>query len=119
MLNSLEMNHIGIKSGEIEAKLVEFEELTRFTDKMLLICNTGFDQYSQSVFLKQLPMQFECYYNVVGPERIKALCYRNDSIKKEYESIINQKSDKVSELVHGAFVVGERYSFSDSSCFLV
>ena len=102
-----------IENGVIEQKVAEFESLLYFVDKMKYVCNTGLDDVAQSRFLKQIPIIFECYYTVLGPERLKSLSYRNDPIKKEYETILHNQYINVSDLVHDAFKVGERYPMSD------
>ena len=113
VLNTLSDNNFNIVDSEIDAKVKEFNSLTQFQDKMRLVCTTGFNTSSQQKFLRQLPVKFEGYYNVLGPERIKELSYRNDSIKSEYDKLKNNQSIDISGDFLQTFIVGERYSLPE------
>jgi hypothetical protein len=76
---------------------------------MLLVCNTGFDDRAQQVFLKQLPIAFSNYYNILGPDRIKALAYRSENIKEEYRRLVSNQFVDIKGKILEAFKVGCRY----------
>ena len=109
VLNALS-KEFSISENKIDEVVKEFHNLVSFQDKMRLICNTGFDDLSQSRLLRQLPMKFECYYNVLGPEKIKALYYRNDNIVEEYKRRLNNQDINLRDEILKLFSVGERYS---------
>ena len=110
VLNALS-KEFSVSEDKIDDVVKDFHRLITFQDKMRLICNTGLDDLSQSRLLRQLPMKFECYYNVLGPERIKSLYYRNDNIVEEYKKRINNQDINLREEILKLFLVGERYRF--------
>jgi len=98
---------------EFDNKLKEFDKCSTFIDKMKFICNTGYDDITQSKFLKQIPAQFEGYYNVLGPEKLKTLKYRKDMIKAEYDKIVNNQDINLKNKIYSLFEIGKRYLKSD------
>ena len=109
VFNELTDNRFSILYDEIEQKVKEFNELKWFTDKMALVCNTGFDEGTQQVFLKQIPITFGNYYNVLGPDKLRTLMYRNDNIKEAYNREISNQTIDIKSIIINEFVVGNRY----------
>ena len=114
VLSKVTSNNIKIKDTELNSKVKEVLSATTFIDKMRLICTTGFDKDSQTRLLKQLPIVFESYYNVLGPERIAELSYRRDTVKAEYDKLVNNQEveSPAKERIAESFSVGSKYSNS-------
>lgn len=110
VLNTLTDNNFSVMDNEIDSKVREFFSLVQFQDRMRLVCTTGFNEPSQQKFLRQLPVKFEWYYNILGPDRIRELSYRNDTIKLEYERLKNNQGISLTDDFIRLFKVGERYS---------
>lgn len=117
VLNTLSEN-FDIVEDVIDNKVKEFYSLVQFQDRMRLVCSTGFDQGSQRRFLRQLPVKFESYYNVLGPTRIKELSFRNDMLKAEFDKIKNNQDIDVRDQMIKMFLVGNRYSLSEIKTLL-
>lgn len=114
VLSRVTSNNIKIKDTDLNKKVKEVLSATTFIDKMRLICTTGFDESSQARLLKQLPIVFESYYNVLGPERIAELSYRRDTVKAEYDRLVNNQNveSPARKKVIDSFSIGSKYSNS-------
>ena len=95
---------------DVEEKVKKFYELSKFKDRMLLVCNTGFDDINQQYFLRQIPIAFGNFYNTLGPERIKNLLSHNASVKSEYEKLKQKQTTDVKSKVISSFNVGSTIS---------
>ena len=110
VLNTITDNGYNIRTDAIDSVLSEFNNTGQFTDKMRILCLTGFDQYMQSRLLSQVPVTYATYYNLIGPDRIRELQYRRDLLAKELKDIKASESDSLIEKVRSTFSVGSRYS---------
>ncbi len=58
--------------------------------------------------LPSLPSNFQNYYTVLGPDRMRALWYNVTKMKKEYDSIIGNQGINIRSIIQGSFSIGER-----------
>lgn len=108
-----------ISSGEFEISFDKVEEVYQkivntvmFPDKLRILCNTDLNEREMRYLLKQLPIIFENYYNVLGPDRIISLSYRNELLKADYNAIKVNQSIDVSEQIFKTFKLNAKYSRS-------
>ena len=111
-LQSTEVNY-DISSDIITESLAIFDNLPTFPEKMRSLCtNEFFSDVVIQAMLRSIPIQFEVYYRVLGPEVITKLGYQKSKIIEEYKRII--KNENLDELVREAiikkFQVGSKYT---------
>lgn len=111
------INKFRLAFGESRPKILKLlEEILNtklFQDRLKLVCNCGFVGDELNIFLSYLPRFIQNYYNVLGPDRIKELSYRNDMLKTEFDKIKNNQSIDISGDFLQTFIVGERYSLPE------
>lgn len=76
------------------------------SDKYRFLCSL--DENTASAILSYLPSNFQNYYTVLGPDRIRANGYNVTEIKKEYETILNNQEIDISKEVQKEFNIGEK-----------
>ena len=102
----------------IEFQVTEFfkvyEELTKISDKLRLLCETGLTIEARSVILAQLPDtdKVKYFYQALGPERCKANSYSPSEISKELGVKFFSKAEVAKE-VYKEFNEGQKRSLSD------
>jgi hypothetical protein len=102
----------------IEFQVTEFfkvyEELTKISDKLRLLCETGLTIEARSVILAQLPDtdKVKYFYQALGPERCKANSYSPSEISKELGVKFFSKAEVAKE-VYKEFSEGQKRSLSD------
>ncbi len=97
-------------------KLVDTEDLNEYlktiysfkatADKYKYLCSLP-EQTVLSI-LPHLPSNFQNYYTVLGPERMRALWYNVTFMKKEYDSIIGNQGIDIKSIIQGSFTIGEK-----------
>ena len=88
-----------------------FRKYQHFTDKMKYLCESNLSSTELFLVLKQIPIDYSTYYNALGPERIKARCYKRGELEKEYSISKESSNGSIKEtVILSNFVVGERYS---------
>ena len=104
----------GDTKPEILNLLEQVLELRVFQDRIKLICINELSKADFDIFIEFLPIFIKNYYNILGPERIKELSYRNDIIKAEYDKLVNNQEveSPAKEIIANSFVVGSKYSNS-------
>ena len=102
-------------SDEIELFLKKFEDFGQFTDKMKLLCESGFLGRDLEDALNCIPIIFKNYYLTLGPEKIRNMQYKKYALDAEYERQKNNQNNNssLSELIYSTFKVGEKYLKSD------
>ena len=101
-----------ITSDVITESLAIFDNLPTFSEKMKALCTDEFfSEATKQIILKSIPIQFEMFYRVIGPENIAKFGYQKSKLVEEYQRII--KNENLDELVKAAildkFKVGEKY----------
>lgn len=108
VLNTLSEDYT-IGFDRVDSLVAEIENNPIFSERMKMVCNSGLDQIGQARLLNQLPMYYGVYYNVLGPERIKALEYRKEYLSKEINNL-KKKCDNITvDRIVQSFKVGEKY----------
>ena len=97
-----EFNHYGNTKDRLRY-LVEISENNSFTKRDIL------------AFLEMIPPKYKDYYEIVGPDRIKATGCRESDIKKELmrNKVGEDIDDKVFSRMGDLFRVGKKYSNKD------
>lgn len=99
--------------SELERKILgpgSFE--TKMKDLCGLVLENPKDNLLEKITdLSVLPLNYRNYLYYLGPDRIKANAYKENSIKKEYWSI--RSCGGIKEEVFSIFSVGSRYTLKD------
>ena len=102
---------------EIDEAIGEFDKIRHFPDRMKFICDLGEmkDVVWVDLFLQQVPLEFGEFYHILGPEKCKALKYRQQPMREECENLLKKQdgSDDLRRLVYDRVEVGKRYKKSD------
>ena len=95
--------------------LRQFEETPYFTDKMKLLCESGFTGRDLDDILNCIPLDFRNYYVTLGTEKIKSLSYQKSKLELEYERQKNNQQCSVSleERVYSTFKIGDKLLRAD------
>lgn len=96
---------------EIIDLLNKLSNLTRFSARMKLIClKTGdFGKNTRDGILLIFGKDYLNYYNTIGPKKIKALLYRPNLLKSEYNRLVNNQVIDLENVIYDNFIVGEKY----------
>ena len=100
------------KNKEIVNFLIEFNNLTQFTEKMRLLCESTLEKENLSIILDQVPLSYKSFFTVLGPERCKRLKYRKGELEEELNSQLDSglNLDTLSKEILENFQEGETYS---------
>ena len=90
-----------------ELRYIE-EQLTTFPDRLRYLCESVVPE-DITILLPMLPLEFKKYYELLGPERLKANGYRKGELEKEYLDMVSN-SDEIRSLVYSKFELNEKYS---------
>ena len=98
--------------NEVTNFMNRFNYLKQFTEKMKLLCTTTFStERTLEIVLKQIPINYVTYYTILGPDRIKAFCYRRVDLERECSKLLeSQAGSKRESIILSNFTVGKRYS---------
>ena len=81
-----------------------------FSDRLRYLCETpDFTDDEKKLIASQASESFDQYYNLVGPERCKALWYNITSLKQEVSDMSISKQDIIDKL-DSVFEIGKKYS---------
>ena len=115
------VNQSGIEGATIKScELVEeFNHYGNSTDRLKYLVDISTDTTltTQDIrsFLEMIPNKYKDYYEIIGPDRIKANKYRELDIKRELmkNALGDEPDDKVISRMGDLFRVGHKYSKSD------
>ncbi len=95
--------------NEVSNFINRFNYYTRFTDKMRFLCETELPESILSIILTQIPIKYSTFYNVLGPERIKAFSYRKSDLELECSKLLENQTGSIKEhIILSNFFIGER-----------
>lgn len=83
VFNTLKSLNLVNKDDEVVKFLIAFNNLSQFTDKMKLLCETVLGKEELSVILDQVPLIYKSIYTVLGADRCRNLKYRKGKLEKE------------------------------------
>lgn len=107
--NGLNMFLNDFPNNTCQVKILEdLLDTPRFSEKMRILCNLP--EKDLDIILPYLPEDMVLFYNVLGPERIKALEYRREYLIKEINNLKKRCDNSTIEKIVQTFKVGERYS---------
>lgn len=96
---------------EVNNFLNKFRSILHFTDRMRLLCESSLSEEVLLTVLKQIPLEYSRYFITLGPERIKARCYKKGELEKEYSISKESSNGSIKEtVILRNFIVGEKYS---------
>ena len=101
---------------EINNFMIDFNSVRYFTDKMRLLCETDISKKALDIIFRQIHVDYYTYYNVLGPNKIKALSYQKSKLDLEYSKLINNsklESNNIKEGFINTFKVGDKYTLSN------
>ena len=103
--------------NEVEQKVEEFEALKTTIDrlKMLLEYSESTSKENLENFLELIPGKYKDYYQIVGPDIIRACGCDESKIKKKWREELSNGEVKegVDAEIYKMFVVGKRYTKVD------
>ena len=112
-----------LSNSEIYEFLEKFNGLTKFTDKMKLLCDSVsyFSGEDLSVVLSQIDIMFGNYYNVLGPVKIKSLWYQKSKLEEEFNKLINNQNSQetIINCLISKYIPGNKYLLSEIKIDLI
>ena len=114
------VNQSGIEGATIKSceMVEEFNHYGNSTDRLKYLADISTDTTltTQDIcsFLEMIPSKYKDYYEIIGPDRIKANKYRELDIKRELmkNALGDGPDDKVISRMGDMFKVGHKYSKS-------
>ena len=99
---------------EVFKFISRFQELMQFPDKMKLLCESGLSERALDIVLSQIPIEYKTFYVSLGPDRIKANCYKKGELNKELKRQLESTTGGIiGQVILSNFNVGDRISVSD------
>ena len=84
-----------------------------FSKRLQLLCENEFYSEEEKKYIaEKVSDRFNKYYNILGPERLKAAGYSTDILSREISDLLVSK-DSIRERILSTFKVGEKYKKSD------
>ena len=101
----------GLKLDRLSKAIGRLRETSiPFSARLKYLCeSTEYSDEEKKIIAQQASESFDRYYNLLGPERCKALRYNITDLKKEIADISIPK-EKISQTFQSNFLVGARYS---------
>ena len=103
---------ISTNTPEILKFIDDFNSTGYFTDKMKLLCEfcEGKEEKLVDQILNQVPTEYSRFYYLLGPKKIKALCYKKGELIKYEKRLqdIDNKEEVIIKLIKDEFSIGER-----------
>ena len=113
-INSSSKYDIDPATEEVNNFLLQFENFTQFPDKMKLLCEFGLSERALDIVLSQIPIEYKTFYVSLGPDRIKANCYKKGELNKELKRQLESTTGGIiGQVILSNFNVGDRISVSD------
>ena len=92
----------------------QFETLSTFKDSLRFFCEYQFSSDEiRKLVLFRIPVEFQNYYYILGPDRCRALGYQKSKLDNEIEMINNKKSDTILSIISNSFQVSQRYTLKE------
>ena len=98
---------------EVSEFMGKFQELTRFTDKMRLLCESSLTDKAKEIILSQIPIEYKTYLTTLSLEKLKACRYQKSYIDQECFCFLTKGGKDLKTILFSKFKVGERYSSLD------
>ena len=110
-INSSSKYDIDPVTEEVNNFLLQFENFTQFPDKMRLLCESGLSERALDIVLSQIPIEYKTFYVSLGPDRIKANCYKKGELNKELKRQLESTTGGIiGQIILSNFNVGDRIS---------
>lgn len=101
---------------EINNFMIDFNSVRYFTDKMKLLCETKLPKKALDVIFRQIHVDFSTYYQVLGPEKIRALSYQKSKLDLECTKLVNNSqvgTDNIKNEFINTFKVDDKHTLSN------
>lgn len=93
-------------SEEAKKFIKEFDEISRFRDKMRFLCTYQFSSENQfNSILEQVPGEYKNYIICLGLDKIRACGYQRADLDKQLNDSLNTT---ISVEIHASFSVGDK-----------
>ena len=128
-LNYLKINYpdsyeeVVKRKNEVDSKItskmknyIEYFQDTKvlFSDRLRYLCETpDFTDDEKKLIASQVSINFDKYYNILGPVRCKALGYRTDRMNKEIQDRSISKDD-IRDKFQSVFTVSSKYTKAEA-----
>ena len=113
VFNSLK-NNINADLDRIGSFILELQDTSKsLQSRIKYLCETkDFTDDEKKLIASQTSIVFDQYYNLVGPERCKALGYNTSRLNTEISNL-SIPEDKIKDTFLNTFGVGEKYTKAD------
>jgi hypothetical protein len=100
---------------EVSNFIARFNEPSIYNKKMEILCKSNLSEKARSIVLRQIPLEFTTYYNILGPIKIKSLNYQKSKLEDEYNKLIYNQENKdfVINYLITKYIPGNKYLLSD------
>ena len=101
---------------EINNFMIDFNSVRYFTDKMKLLCETKLPKKALDVIFRQIHVDFSTYYQVLGPEKIRALSYQKSKLDLECTKLVNNSqvgTNNIRNEFINTFKVDDKHTLSN------
>lgn len=102
----------GSSNENVSIFLGEWKKLSGFYLKMKAICEAPLSTLELSYILEKLPIEYKKYYESLGPEKCKALGYKQSELDKYLSDLKLDLSD-LSNRISSEFAISGRYTKSE------
>ena len=102
----------GSSNENVSIFLGEWKKLSGFYLKMKAICEAPLSTLELSYVLEKLPIEYKKYYESLGPEKCKALGYKQSELDKYLSDLKLDLSD-LSDKISSEFAISGRYTKSE------
>ena len=102
----------GSSNENVSIFLGEWKKLSGFYLKMKAICEAPLSTLELSYILEKLPIEYKKYYESLGPEKCKALGYKQSELDKYLSDLKLDLSD-LSNRILSEFAISGRYTKSE------
>lgn len=111
-LDCLDDCSVDIENSTVLSFLIEFNNLTLFTEKMRLLCESTLGKEDLNIILDQIPLAYKSFFTVLGPERCKRLKYQSGGLEEELKSQLDSgfNLNILSKEILKNFQEGETYT---------
>jgi hypothetical protein len=98
---------------EVDSVLKEIRSITKFPDRLKIICTSDLSPENTWKLLQKLPIEYSKYYYLLGPEKCKSVSYRKSLLDQKLGEETNESTEQeLEKTIFEEFYVGRRYTKS-------
>ena len=114
VVNQIKSSGVDFRVSGLDEFLINFDNLTKFTDKMRFLCDYSYtisNINDLNYILSSIDMIYKNYFTVLGRDKIKSLSYQKSKLKLEYERLKDVQTGEniLLERIYSDFLENQRY----------